>query len=308
MHKGYDTPTLPAKDAQSGLNFLKDTKLQADFRKDLIELIRIAPPESLGIYAAKKATDTLKLYIQKLLELLEAKPYLVAELKGTVRISWADLSETDKLWMRKALEEEAYKLRSTMDNTAFKSRISPTETKGWLEFRTIDCVFAAILAALGFNPGKSRLDVGSKDLKKLLPAQQQKALETSEKTEIEAEDWLAQQLHFVRRVTPDVALIYVLEQQFGWERVADGLKVSEFKAGTAAQSCFILSYQRNGDDWHTVFLDHPDTAVWTVTDRQGTALGKTAVNDNGLCDAWLVDRDTPGFQALQEAFNHYKGD
>jgi hypothetical protein len=241
--------------------------------------------------------------VNKLIELLEQKPYLVAELKGSVRISYGDFTDGDKKWARSVLEEETAKLRLTMDNTAFKSRLSPTEQKGWMEFRAVDCVFAAILAALGFRPDKSRIDVGSKDVKKLQDKPKAQLVEREEKSEIEAEDWLATQLNFVRRVTPDVALIFVLEEQFAWKRVADGLKVSEFKTGTAAPSSFILSYQKSGDDWHTVFIDHPANSEWVVIDRQGTALGVTGVNENGLCDAWEIDRETPGFLSLQEQWN-----
>jgi hypothetical protein len=103
---------------------------------------------------------------------------------------------------------------------------------------------------------------------------------------------------------PRCGLIYVLEEQFKWKRVADGVLVSDFKKLKAAPSSFIISYQRNGDDWHTVFIDHPNTSTWTVIDRQGTALGITNVNDNGLCDAWQVDTTTPGFSAIQTAWNN----
>jgi hypothetical protein len=49
---GYVIPDVPGKKVPGGLNFLQDEKLRSDFRKDLIELIRVAPPQSLGVILA----------------------------------------------------------------------------------------------------------------------------------------------------------------------------------------------------------------------------------------------------------------
>ncbi len=296
---GYGVPTVPQRKTPGGLNFLQDDKLKQAFRKDLIELVRVAPPRTLGVAFVGDQKQACSDYVDALINLLETKPYLIAELDKTNRISYANFTKTDKQWVRQVLVEETRNLRFRMDDTAFKSRLAPNETQGWLEFRTIDCVFAAILAALGFRPTANRVDVD-----KLKVKDKQQHIENAERLEREAEDWLAQQLNFVRRVTPDAALIFVLEVQFGWKRVSDGALVSAFKSGKAAPSSFILSYQRNGDDWHTVYLDHPNTSTWTVIDRQGTALGISTVNDNGLCDAWQVDAATPGFITLQTAWNN----
>jgi hypothetical protein len=300
---GYAVPQDPGA--------LIDEALKKKFKEACVELVRIAPPESFGMYYDPTGANALKEYVGNLLSLLDQKPYLLAELvkekQQTVRVTYQQL---DKTWVGWALAEAAKSLRFTsrkkVDYSAFSSRIVPDGNKAWVEFRTVDCVFAAILAALGFRPAKSRVDIS-----KLQGAQQRKeaTVEDAEQAEQQAEDWLAGQLNFARRVTPDVALIYVLEQQFQWTRVADGAKVSEFKKDKTTPSSFILSYQQNGDQWHTVFLDHPSNSDWTVIDRQATAkaTGPAKVNENGQCDAWKVDKTKPEFQKLQNAWDSRQG-
>jgi hypothetical protein len=291
---GYAVPKDPT-------SFLTE-KLKKKIEDACVELVRLAPPQSFGIYDAKDSEQAVKKYVEALIGLLDQKPYLISELvkddKQTARITY---NELDKEWVRKLLEkairELRFKPKTKPDYTAFSSRIVPDGSKAWLEFRTVDCVFAAILAALGFRPDDSRVDPKGKD---------KSEVETAEMAEKDAEEWLAGQLNFARRVTPDVALIYVLEQQFGWDRVADGLLVSDFKKNEKAPSSFILSYQQNGDAWHTVYVDHPNNPTWTVIDRQATAksTGPGKVNDGGLCDAWKIDKKTPGFEELETAWKN----
>jgi len=293
----YAAPKDPGK--------LVDAKLKEKFKEACVELVRIAPPDTFGIYDVGNTAESLKEYVSKLLGLLDQKPYLMAELvkedKQTVRLTYKEL---DKKWVEGALEEAAKTLRfkqKKVEYTAFSSRIVPGDNKAWMEFRTVDCVFAAILAVLGFKPGSARVD-----LDKLKVKDKGSVVEQSEQAEQAAEDWLAKELNFSRRVTPDVSLIYLLEEQFQWKRVSDGDKVSEFKKNKAAPSSFIISYQQNGDQWHTVYVDHPSTSAWNVTDRQASA--KTAepkLNETGLCDAWQVDKTTPGFQELQKAWDSH---
>lgn len=299
LASGFPTPSMPGKKVPGGLNYLQEEALRKKFRDAVVELVRLATPHKLGVVLGGDVQANRDAYADALYIYIESNPHVLAELIKNQKLTFADFSKTDKAFIAQVLKEEVRKLRPTIDNTTFKTRIVPQDSKGWLEFREVDCFFAALLAALGYRPAKARINPAG-----IAKDRREKELEKQEQDEREAEAWLVKELNLSQRVTPDATLIFLMEQQLGWERVADGSRFSEFKAGRGVDTSYILSYQKSGDSWHVVYVSHQIGGAWSVIDRQATAQGGSgAIPDTARCDAWQVE-NTAGFRELQTAFDN----
>ena len=297
---GFPTLPMPARAVPTGLNYLQDEPRKKSIRASVVELVRLATPSKLGVQIGGNIQVNRDAYADALYAYIQDNPHVLSELENNQKVTYADFSKTDKAYVLQVLKAEIQKLRPTINNTTFRTRLVPDESKGWIEFREKDCFFAALLAALGYRPAKNRVNPES-----VPKATRETKLETQEKDERETEAWLATQLGVSQRVTPDAMLIYLMEQQFGWNRVADGTKFSELKASAPVPSSYILSYQKSGNSWHVVYVAHPTGLAWNIIDRQATSTGASAeIADNARCDAWLIQATTPGFAELQNAFDN----
>jgi hypothetical protein len=194
-------------------------------------------------------------------------------------------------------------LRKTTGHMPLTTRICLGHSASWIDFRTKDCVFAAILHALHditsnrVNPRGMKGDVDS-------------AITASERDEAAMETWLANYLGVARALTPDVQLIHILEFDLGWKNQGAVQTFNDLKKGEYKGKSYIVSYEQNpGTEskdafWHTVYVDVSSGGTATVIDRQATGQGSSgAISLTAKCDAWLIDKTTTGYLAMKRAFD-----
>jgi Domain of unknown function (DUF4157) len=312
---GYDILPLPDPRLEGGLRYFRTDfpdqnlkqqgeKLRKSFREAIEHYVRLVLPGEVGVETWEPAPTARKKYVDALYKKIKATPYLLKELMGNQKVAFDDLSVADQRWVHDELYRAWDKLRVGNKNMRITERICMGHMASWIDFRAVDCVFAAILRTL------TELNTSRVDPTKVKGGDPDKAITTGEKREADMETWLAEYFHVARTVTPDVQLIHLLESDLGWKNVCDITTFQELKAGPHRGNAYIVSYERTPGTatkdafWHTVYVAISGGGNAAITDRQATGMGfKGSIADSANCDAWRIDTTTTGFQKLKKAFD-----
>jgi hypothetical protein len=312
---GYDILPLPGARLEGGLRYFRTDfpdqnlkqqgeKLRKSFREAVEHYVRLVLPGEVGVEKWEPAPTARKKYVDAVYKKIQATPYLLKELMGDKKVAFDDLSAADQRWVRDELYRAWDKLRAGNNNMVVTERICMGHMASWIDFRTVDCVFAAILRTL------TELTTPRVDPTKLKNVNAETAITTAEKRETDMETWLADYFHVARSVTPDVQLIHLLESDLGWKNVHQITTFQDLKAGPHRGHAYIVSYERTPGTatkdafWHTVYVQISGNGSATITDRQATGMGfKGTIADSANCDAWRIDTTTAGFQKLKKAFD-----
>lgn len=294
----FATLTMPTVN-KDGLNYLGDTKIAKSFQDSLQALVETVKPEDLGVdlpYLPQDQPNFPGVYADGLISYLTKKPYALKELVGKSKVTFADLSTTDKTWVRNKIVEIYKKLRSSSDFKSFSTRIVSETTYNWMAFRTVDCVFAAIIHELSGGLTSARVKTPTKGN---VTAQVTEA----EKGEAAMETWLASQLGVPRTVMEDSRLVYILEEDLEFPNIAAIGKYSDLTTNTTYKNkSYIVSYEVRDGFWHTVHVSLKGNNP-VVTDRQASATTTNpTITTTAKCDVWEINRDGEKFRTLLQAF------
>ncbi|HEX4750662.1 MAG TPA: hypothetical protein VH302_14050 [Bryobacteraceae bacterium] len=306
----FGTMPMPAAAGTEQLNYLSQPNLVREFEVSLKSLVQTVGPEDLGIkfpYDANAKAILPSVYASAVMRYLGQKPYVLKELVGTQKVMYSDLSKTDKQWVRNKIVDLFKELRSTSDYNKFSSRIVPATAYNWMEFRTVDCVFAAVVHEL--NPQATPRTDRDKMAKSLTQEKRTEKIIESEAAEAALEAWVAQYLKAPRSVMEDTRLIYIMEHDLGFKNIPEIARYNELVQEKYRGKTYIVSYEETpGTEsksafWHTVHVELKPSGAPTITDRQAPALGRIAkIRTDAPCDVWQIVRDSPQFQNLLEAF------
>ncbi len=299
---GYGLLASQAPALVGGLEYFQDERLRKSFREAIEQYVRLVAPGEVGVTTTMGASDARKTYVKALYGQIEHKPYLLKELVGDKKVAFDDLPPADRRWVKDELYRAWDQLRAAKNaySMPITTRLRLDHTASWIDFRTQDCVFAAILHTL------TDIGTGRVVVRTTIP---EATIKSTEKAEAEMETWLADYFGVARRITPDVQLIHLLESDLGWKNMSDVRVFSDLKAGSYKGKSYIVSYEKTAGTstkdafWHTVYVDIKSNGNATITDRQATGLGTTgSIMDSAKCDAWLIDTGTSGFLKLKRAF------
>ncbi len=300
---GYGLLPSQAPALSGGLEYFQDERLRKSFREAIEHYVRLVAPGEVGVTTTMGPSDARKNYVKALYERIEHKPYLLKELVGDKKVAFDDLPPADRRWVKDELYRAWDQLRAAKNaySMPITTRLRLDHTASWVDFRTQDCVFAAILHTLT-DVTTSRVVVRT-----TVP---EATIKSTEKAEADMETWLADYFGVARRITPDVQLIHLLESELGWKNMSDVRVFSDLKAGLYKGKSYIVSYEKTAGTstkdafWHTVYVEIKSNGNASVTDRQATGLGTTgSIMDSAKCDAWLIDTGTSGFKKLKKAFD-----
>ncbi len=270
--------------ATPGAGPIFDQDAKTRIRKALKRIIKQLTPADLGAF-------TLENYIRALLDYLQRKPYMLAgELyedrkvaSGRVMIGYSMASENWQ-FIKSAVRELVKELR--FQGGAYNlvsTRILPADAPQWVDWRTTDCVFAALLYLIGYRFAGSGANIEGveKDL----------SLE------------LATQLQIPGKVVQDQVLLILMEDRLQWTRmpVKNRQELDSQIGQNAIGRMYIITYCSNAqtDFWHTVLAERTGDG-WEVIDRQSMrTTGRPLALGNGECNAWRVNTDSNLFQQVR---------
>ena len=317
---GYSVLSDPGAKIEGGLRYFRTDftdetlkkqaeKLRKSFREAIEHYVRLVRPGEVGVESWEPASAARKKYVDAVYARIKATPYLLKELLGDKKVAFDDLSPADQRWVHDELFRAWDKLRTSAENMQITERICLGHSASWMDFRAVDCVFAAILRTL------TQITSARVDTTKVGKGQDPETVVTkSEEKEAQLEAWLAEYFNVARTVTPDVQLIHLLESDLGWKNMSSITKFAELKTAPYRGKSFIVSYERTAGTstrdafWHTVYVEISSSGKAAITDRQATGLGSSgAIADSAKCDAWKIDPSTKGFKELKEAFDEKFG-
>ena len=302
---------MPPATGEQNLNYLSLPNIASEFETSLRAFVQTVRPNDLGIefpWDDMGRSILPSVYATKAMNFLLSKPYMLKELVGTKKVMYSDLSKSDRQWVRAKLVELFKAQRSASDYNEFSSRIVPDTAYNWIEFRTVDCVFAAVIHELS---AQTTLRVNRTTLPSALPETAKDArIKTAEASEEALEKWLADYLSLPRTVMEDTRLIYVMENDLGFKNIAAIRIYNDLKGDAYRGGRYVVSYERTAGTttrsafWHTVHVS-TEASTPVITDRQAPALGQVAsIKTDAPCDVWQINRDNPKFQKLIEAFGN----
>lgn len=308
---GYSTLSMPDEKISGGLRYFQNEKLKEGFREAIENYIRLIPPLEVGVYEGMTDQIARKQYVAAIQKRFETKPYLLKELIAAEKVMYSDLSPSDKKWVQLEIGLAWDRIRKNeIAYTKFTSRIIPDHVPSWMDFRTVDCVFAAILRTL------TKIETARVDPRSLTGNETAKSATVTarESSEAEMEAWLAEYFKVGRRVTPDVQIIHLIEHDLGWKNLADVEKFSDLKAGEYKGKAYIVSYEKTAGTqsrdafWHTVYVEIASNGKAEITDRQATGMGIVPnILDTASCDAWMINKETEGYKELKKGFTQKFG-
>lgn len=303
----YGTLAAPGAPLAGGLQYFTNEKLRKSFREAIENYVRLVKPGEVGVTGYESPGDARKAYVKALYARIKNTPYLLKELVGDKKVAFDDLPAADQRWVRDELYRAWDALRKAKGSSPMPitTRICLGHSASWMDFRTKDCVFAAILHTL------VTIDANRKDPRDVKGGQDaETVITTAERDEAAMEAWLASYFGVARAITPDVQIIHLLEFDLGWKNISDVKVFSDLKAGSNKGKSYIVSYERTpGTEakdafWHTVYVDISSSGNAKVTDRQATGQGSSgSIAGSAKCDAWLIDKTTTGFKDLKRAFD-----
>jgi hypothetical protein len=218
-------------------------------------------------------------------------------LLDSARVNLRDLHRNDQAWIRDTVKYYAIKYRTSApigskkrkriravdENTPLtqRERIVDVNDREWVNWGSHECVFSAILIALGMRfccIGKEKQDKA-----KITVAEQ--AIHTA----------LAERLGLPRRTVADESLVYLLEERFGWPRcpVETVGDLSKCENGHS----YVVSCCENAqtDFWHVIYAQR--IGGWKIVDRQyERKFGQKRASFPGdpakEANAWQIDPQT----------------
>jgi hypothetical protein len=301
---GYGVLPKAGAKLPGGVQYFQEEKLKKSFREAVEQYVRLVAPGDVGVESWEPPAAARKRYVDVLYRRIQSKPYLLKELVGDKKVAFDDLPAADQRWVRDELYRAWDKLRIDRENMQVTGRIRLGHMASWMDFRAVDCVFAAILRTL-IELTDARVDTSR--IKGKDPAT---VVTESEAKEAEMEAWLADHFHVARSVTPDVQIIQLLESDLGWKNMSAVATFADLKTASYRGKAYIVSYERTpGTEtkdafWHTVYVEINSSGKAKITDRQATGMGSSgSIPDSAKCDAWKIDPGTSGFQALKKAFD-----
>lgn len=301
---GYGIMDAPPAAIAGGLQYFQNERLKTSFREAIEHYVRLVKPGEVGV--TNWDGDPRKNYVKALLTRIEKKPYLLKELVKDEKVAFDNLSAADRRWVKDELYRAYDNIRKGPSHMEFTTRIRLGHHAEWLDFRTKDCVFAAILRSL------KKIEPPRVDTARVRGRDPADLVNEKEQGEAEMEAWLADYFGVSRQITPDVQLIHILESDLGWKNICEAETVADLKAYPG--KAFILSYERTpGSEtrdafWHTVYIEIGTNGKVVVTDRQATANGSTgAIAESAKCDAWQIDTTSKGYVDMKQKFQQKFG-
>ncbi len=280
---------------QAPVNFSDDAKIRVT--KALKRIVKQLTPAELASYGDNPYEETG--YVKALLKFLQQKPYMLAgerfeDGKSTSPRIFVDqsLAPQNIKFIKDTVSGFVHELRFKQGAySCLTTRILPTGAPQFLNWRTTDCVFAAMLYLIGFRFTGSGSNIES--------IEKELTLELSTALEIPG------------KLVQDQVLLILMEDRLGWERLKvdnrnqlDGL-VATIPQGTM----LVVTYCSNvtTDAWHTV-LARRGANAWEPIDRQSVrTTGQTASLGNGECNAWRVNIDSTLFQQVHTRMREFAG-
>ncbi len=270
--------------AAPGTSPIFDQDAKTRVRKALKRMVKQLTPADLGAFSQED-------YIRAFLDYLQRKPYVLAGelyedrkvVSGRITVGFSLASENWQ-FIKSAVRELVKELRFHGGAyNAITTRILPADAPQWVNWRTTDCVFAAILYLIGyrFTGSGSNIEAIEKDLS------------------IE----LASQLQIPGKVVQDQVLLILMEDRLDWTRMpVKNRQELDAQIGTnAIGRLYIVSYCDNAqtDFWHTVLAERIQGG-WEVIDRQSMrTVGRSNALGAGECNAWRVNTDSTLFQQVR---------
>lgn len=307
---GYGILDQPKEGISGGLRYFQNKRLHDSFRLAIEEYVRLVAPGDVGVHSYDGGPSAIrKGYVDALLDRIESKPYLLKELVGDKKVAFDDLSPADRRWVKDELYRayDRNRIDSKNKNMLITTRLRLDHHANWLDFRTKDCVFAAILRSL-VTIDIARVNPGDKGLKHLGEEKIGQKVIKDEAKEAKMEAWLADHFGIDRKVTSDVKLIHILEWDLGWKNLSSVETFADVK--THHNKAFILSYEvtpgteTKDSFWHTVYVEITGSGKAEITDRQATGLGqKGSISETAPCDAWEIDTGTSGYLEMKRQFD-----
>ena len=275
LHPGAATPpTLQRRKWKYG-----DEK--KEIRLMILRLVNTVSPLEVGALTLDEYVDNLEVEIRE-------KPHIFSgERYGGERIDLRSIDKSDWKYIRRTIRKAAQKVRWNQGDYATQ-HISRRITNGgnlpWDQWKTIDCVFAAILYVLGVRFNSS--------------SQQAQAAEYL------VESALANTLGLAHRTVTDETLVWLLERRLGWAKVPAKNR-GELHRASQQHRLYILSYLQDArtDLWHTILAQRVGQ-TWQIIDRQGVRSNIPTTNlsdDQMLVDAWEVNAQSQLIQELQQS-------
>ena len=246
------------------------SKEVAEKRRLIAELVKVTRPQDLG-----ENIFTIKAYADALVAKVLNDPRLLRSIKG--KDPYVQDAEDDDAqpggYNDKLIREVAYELRG--GKGALFNQLMPGRALDWNEWRSKDCVFAAILKVFG------------KESKQAADSPQ------GEDEDFQNEAKLAEVLGFNTGPVEDPVLLMLMER-LGWPRQSNLDTWNKFVAGANRSKIYIVSFDmvQSGTQSHVVVVKWDGSKNdWRVFDRQGKRLNlgerRPQFADNPL-DAWEV--------------------
>ena len=270
--------------ASPGTSPIFDQDAKQRVRKALKRMVKQLTPGDLNAFDKEG-------YIREFLAFLQCKPYMLSSemyedgkiASGRIMTGFSMNSESWQ-FIKSAVRELVKELRFQTDAySGVTTRIVPTDAPQWVNWRTTDCVFAALLYLIGYRFTGSGTNV--------------------EGIERDLSIALATELEIPGKVVEDQVLLILMEQRLKWTRlpVKSRQELDANTGGNAIGRIYLITYCANAstDFWHTVLAER-NQGGWEVIDRQSIRTsGRAATLGSGECNAWRVNTDSALFQEVR---------